>query len=146
MKKLHITNLDAKILQRKHNIKRPSKIDIGKITISGIIDYFIKENNPDIGEFDNFYEESIAELGYIETNKRVGIIIPKPGTIIRYGSSMIGPSTILTFNKTKGNNLNPKICENRLGYELREIIDNTIKGGKFIKLKDMPEEFRKYTP
>ena len=146
MKKLHITNLDVKILQRKHNIKRPSPIDTKKITISELIGYFIKENNPSIDEFDNLYEKSIAELGYIEANKRVGIIIPKPRTIIRYGSSMIGPSTILIFNKTKGNNLNPKIYETRLCHELREIIDNTIKGGKFIKLKDMPEEFRKYAP
>ena len=116
-----------------------------KITISGLVDYFIKENNPGINEFDNLYNERIAELGYIETKKRIGIIIPKPGIIIRYSSSIIGPSTILTFNKTKGNNLNPKIYETKLFHELREIIDNTIEGGKFIKLKDMPEEFRKYT-
>jgi len=145
MKTFDITDLDAKILQRKHNIKRPSPI-VKKITISGLIDYFIKENNPNINEFDNLYEERIAELGYIETKKRIGIIIPKPGTIIRYGSSMIGPSTILIFNKTKGNNLNPKIYENRLCHELREIIDNTIKGGKFTRLKDMPKEFCQYTP
>ena len=145
MKTFDIINLDVKILQRKHNIKKSSSID-KKITISGLVDYFIKENNTIIDEFDNLYEERIAELGYIETNKRVGIIIPKPRITIRYGSPIIGPSTILTFNKTKGNNLNLKIYETKLFHGLREIIDNTIKGGQFIKLKDVPEEFRKYAP
>lgn len=144
MKKFHIIDLDSRILQVKDKRKRSFLIDPidKKVTILELIDYFIKENNPSIDEFDNLYEERIAELGYIEAKKRVGIIIPKPRTTIRYSSLIIGPSTILTFNKTE--NIHLQIYENEVGYELKEIIKNIIKKGEFIKSKTIPKEFVKY--
>jgi len=143
MKKIY--NLDDRISRGKYlNTKRVLFINKKIATIPGLIDYFIKENNPRSDEFDNIDKTSIAELGYIENDKQIGIIIPKIGTKIEYSPLMIGRSIIITFGKTKGNNKNLQIYETERFYKLEKIIKNTIKKGKFIKSETIPKEFSKY--
>ena len=137
MKKVCIMYLDKEIREREPPLaKRILFVNENTTkTISGVIDYFIKEN-----------DASIAKLGYIENIRRIGIIIPRQGTEIGYDPSKIGPSVIVTFDKTKGNNKNLRIYENEWGgdYRLEEVIKYTIKEGRFFKSETMPKEFVKY--
>ncbi len=137
MTKIYTINLDDKILNGKaNNKKRVLFIDKNKAkTISGIIDYFMEEN-----------EIGINGCASIENNKQAGIIIPKKGTKVRYDLSKIGPSIIITFDKTNGKNKNLRIYENEWGddYRLEEVMKYTIKKGEFVKLKTIPKEFVRY--
>jgi len=133
MKEIYTINLDNKIFDGKPSTKFV-KIDKNSAkTISGIIYYLLEENNV-----------NIAELGYIKNDRQIGIIIPKLGTRIGNDSSRIGQSLIVTFYKRKVNK-DLKIYETyRLFNSLKEVIENTIKEGEFIKSETMPKEFVKY--
>ncbi len=128
MKNKYTIDLDAKILNKYPlNKKRILKVDKNSAKrISGIIDYFLQENNAPVNE-----------LGYIENNKRAGIIIPKQGIGMTDNPSKMGSSVIVTFDKSKGKNKNLMIYENEKVHSLDKVIYNTIKDGNFIKSENI---------